>query len=684
VPREKARAGPSALRPEPDEAQHKEFDALKAREGDRDATDLRKDASFSLHLDQGRRALEEKKHADAIAALKEAAALRPDDRCQGTRTVAAISTGGTSMKDRSLKWLAGIVAVGLVLRLLPLVGNWHHPALFMGPDSWGNLGKWGCKLPHARLPSSFTITADLPKTVRHGAISTGGTSMKDRSLKWLAGIMAVGLVLRLLPLVGNWHHPALFMGPDSWGYQALAENLLAGRGYTWDERPPYTPNVYRPPGMPVLLAVLYHFTGVAVQHAILLQLAFSTLTLGITYWLVRVLGFPTTTALTAAALLAVDPVTIYYSNLLLTEVYSALMAVLGLVLASRYLQSGQHRFLVGLALMLAVGIIIHPILVLFPFLLVFLPLFAAKCRSVRHVGVAALAVVLVLIPAALWTVRNHWVADYRGISCVSSVSLLKYKAAGVMAELNGTTREQERDRLTRLCQESLPPDATPGKRWRAWERQGVAIIREYPLVYAKVHLKGMALELFGPERDHFTRFSYGASGAAVIDANGRVSDDRLHAVRAGSPVAAAELLRPLVLAIEGLIALLWLAGISSLVRARRWLLLGGLLLPAVYVLALSGGPEGSPRFRVIYTPSLCVLGGIALQVLRERVRFPGVGVLVWAAGRGGASMAGDGTRSTRSEGLTGARGGAERVCHVQGTGSPSPLDGIATNLRGQR
>jgi len=41
--------------------------------------------------------------------------------------------------------------------------------------------------------------------------------------------------------------------------------------------------------------------------------------------------------------------------------------------------------------------------------------------------------------------------------------------------------------------------------------------------------------------------------------------------------------------------------------------LAGLVLPALYVLALSGGSEASPRFRVIYTPLLCILTAVGLQ-----------------------------------------------------------------------
>jgi len=323
--------------------------------------------------------------------------------------------------------------------------------------------------------------------------------MKDRSLRWLALIVAVGVLLRLAPLVKNWDHPTIFMDPDSPEYHRIAVNLLAGHGYSWSEQPPFEPNIYRPPGLPCLLAVVYALTGASVPHAILLQALLAGLTIALTYRLARAVGAEARVALTAAAVLAVDPVSIYYSNFLLTESYTALVVVGGALLVMLYRQTGQARHLMGAGALLAVGILIHPVLLLAPFGLLALPLLARATRNLRQLGLAGLAVLIALAPAAAWVARNKVTADYAGISCVAAVNLLKYKAASVEAELNGTTREIERDRLTQVCEASLPPGASNGDRWRAWERKGVAILLAHPGVYAKVHLRGAALEFFGPD-----------------------------------------------------------------------------------------------------------------------------------------------------------------------------------------
>lgn len=447
-------------------------------------------------------------------------------------------------------------------------------------------------------------------------MTTEEMPVQAASKRWLGVVLLVALGLRLLPLMAHGAYPAVFMDADSWGYHNIAQNWLAGNGYSWDSSPPYLPNAYRPPGLPGMLMLMYAVTGVSIPNAILLQVVVSTLTVGLTYALARALGARPAIALTAAALLAVDPVTIYYTNFILTEMYTSMVVVLALMLGARYLQTGGHGYAALIGLLLAGSILVHPILLFTPASLIVLPLFSGACRTRRHVGVAVLIAVLAWLPALGWIVRNHCVADYRGISCVAAVNLLKYKAAGVNAELKGSTRERERDLL--VAEIAVPADATPGQRWRAWETHALAILRAHPLVYAKVHVRGMLMELLGPERDWYFRFVY---GPRAIGAGGRVSDEQIHRARETTPLAAAEWFRWPVLALQGTTILLWVAGfLSVLIAMRRPRLALGLLLPVLYVLALSGGPEAGPRFRTIYTPTLCIFAAFGVETIRNGLR----------------------------------------------------------------
>ncbi len=338
---------------------------------------------------------------------------------------------------------------------------------------------------------------------------------KRRTKYKLMLVVVIGLALRLSLLINNWGYPNVFMQFDSWGYHRIAQNVLDGNGYSWNEQPPYNVNVYRPPGMPMMLVAVYVFAGPSIPCALLLQVLAGTSVIVMTYLLTRLL-VGERVALIAAALQAVDPLSVTYSNIILTEIFSSLIFICAIYIAVKYLKDSTWWLLPVLGALLAVGILIHPILLFLPFLAAALPLCSADTRRWSQLGAACAVLVIGLAPACGWIARNAKVADYPGISCVTAVNILKYKAAGVMAELNGTALLDEANRLTDECEADLPPDATRGDRWRAWHRKGRSILLAHPLVYGKLHIKGMLKEFFGPGRDDLARLLY--SGARVLDA----------------------------------------------------------------------------------------------------------------------------------------------------------------------
>jgi hypothetical protein len=431
----------------------------------------------------------------------------------------------------------------------------------------------------------------------------------------LALVLAAALGLRLLPVLCHGDYPALFMDSDSWEYHRLAMNLLAGNGYTWDLQPPRSPNLYRPPGLPLLLWGLYRLAGPSVPAAVVVQAFVGTGATLLTFLLARGLGFPAGLALGAAAVQALDPVAVQYSNILLTETYTSLLLLLAGGCVLRYWGSARAGWLAAAGGPLGVGVLVHPVLLFLPLLLPALPLLSRATRTRRQLAAGLAAAALALAPASAWVARNGYVGDFLGISSVTAVNMLKYKAAGVEAELRGTSREAERDRLTEECEAELPPGAKPGERYRLWQRRGSAILLAHPLTYAKVHARGMAVELLGPERDHTTRLLY---GPATLDSEGNYSDQTIAAARAGHPVPALEAVRFGVLGWQGLLLLGLAVGAWRLLRQRPGLLAALLAVP-LYVLALSGGPEGSPRFRVLYLPVLSLMTAVGAQAVLARL-----------------------------------------------------------------
>jgi 4-amino-4-deoxy-L-arabinose transferase-like glycosyltransferase len=348
------------------------------------------------------------------------------------------------------------------------------------------------------------------------------------------------------------------------------------------------------------------------------------LTVLLTFFLVRALTGQRSLALAAAGVLALDPVAIQYSNLLLTETFTSPLILLVAACVWRYRASARPGWLALAGSLLACGILVHPVLLFLPLFLLVTPLLTRRTRTPRQFAAALVATVIALAPPSAWIVRNWYVGDFVGISSVTAVNLLKYKAAGVEAELRGTSREVERDRLTKECETELPPDASPAERFRLWQRRGSAIVLAHPLTYAKVHAKGMALELVGPERDHTTRLLY---GAAVLNESGEYTDASTAAAHTEKRVALFEVARYLILGWQGLLLTGLAVGTWLVARSQPRLLCALSMLP-IYVLALSGGPEASPRFRVLYLPVFAFLTAVGARAIGLRVwdSLPGPGL----------------------------------------------------------
>jgi 4-amino-4-deoxy-L-arabinose transferase-like glycosyltransferase len=461
-------------------------------------------------------------------------------------------------------------------------------------------------------------------------------------------ILAIGLSFRLLPIICHGEHPVLFMDSDSWEYHRIALNLRFGHGYSVEEQAPYPPNLYRPPGLPLLLLGMYALTGISIPAAIGLQAVISSATVCLTFFLTRAALGRSGIALIAAAIQALDPVAIQYSNLLLTETFTSLLILVVAGCIWRYRSTARARWLAAAGSSLGLGIMMHPVLLFSPLFLPASPLLLSKAtRSWRQFGVSLAATVIAFAPASAWIMRNWHVGDLLEISSVSAVNLLKYKAAGVEAELRGTTREIERDRLTSECEAELSPDATPGQQCRLWQRRGISILLAHPLTYAKVHVRGMVLELIGPERDHTTRLLYGSD---VLDKDGCYTDSSIAAARRERAEPLKETARYLVLGWQGLLLPALVLGTWHIGRSRPWLLVTLLVIPC-YVLALSAGPEASPRFRVLYLPAFSLLTAVGGRELFVRSR---------TAPRASMRESSAGTPSTERVALAGVHSGDDR------------------------
>jgi 4-amino-4-deoxy-L-arabinose transferase-like glycosyltransferase len=199
-----------------------------------------------------------------------------------------------------------------------------------------------------------------------------------------------------------------FVFPDSESYWHLGLQIAQGKPYQYGSA---NARVFRAPGYPLLLAGVLLVTGepANVTWVRTLSALLGTLTVGVVYWLTRLL-FDRSTGLLAAAITAVYPGAIAMSILVLSEALFCPLMVLQLCLWVRaWRAEGKWTSLCWAAL---AGVAAGAATLVRPSWLLFTPLAVlVVCACYRPRGRQALlsaamlvALILTMIP---WWVRNY-------------------------------------------------------------------------------------------------------------------------------------------------------------------------------------------------------------------------------------------------------------------------------------
>lgn len=430
--------------------------------------------------------------------------------------------------------------------------------------------------------------------------------------------MGIALLLRvLLPVastlaVGN---QGVFLFPDSQGYLRPAEELLHTGRFANEGRP----EIMRTPGYPIFL-----LPGILLGNTVLVTIALQILLSLLTVWLVYLLTwriFENEAAAAAAALLyALEPLSILYASLILTETLFAALITAFLFCLVDYFQRRQAlATLVLAAVALAASVYVRPVSYYLPILvsLVLLPALLVRFKKMKYVlhAVVFLAVSMGLVAA--WQVRNRVETGYGGFSAISDLNLYLYQGASARAKAEGLPFRDVQQRLRTYEGHPEHISWTEAQRSAFMRAEGIRMILEHPRAYTLVHLGGVARILFDPGAvDYLKVFhSYPRLGGLLAD----IADRGLLPVVLGIARD-----NPLVfwtqLILFALLAAYYTLALLGLFRRSPAGLWERIALVAVmaYFVAVSGGPHGYSRFRHPAMPLLCVLAGYGLYSLAVR------------------------------------------------------------------
>ncbi len=420
-------------------------------------------------------------------------------------------------------------------------------------------------------------------------------------------LVVIAIGVRLAVSAAAWlaaHDPQRFLTGDSPTYLELAGSLLHDGSY----RDTLGPNLNRPPGYPVLLAA-----GVALGHPVAFACFAQALLGGLAtlalFEATRVVAPRTRAPAWAAALMALDPVTIAWSSSVMAEALLASLVSLALLAVARALETPTAGRVALAGAAFAVSAYAKPIVTLaLPVLALALVLLLPVAGRGRRARLALAFLATGAATLAPWTLRNGAVAGYWWFSSVSDRVLAFSAPASVVAAGDGRTFSEARDDWRRRLQ-------TPGfespERLAALRSDGLQRIREAPGTYALIHARGMARVLLAPGSlpflDLFGAMPRAADGRgldAVVKDDGAAA--ALRGLR-GAPLG-------LVLALSVVQAAVVAAALRGVLRppasAARFAGLCAVLVATL--LALSVGAWGQSRFRAPIAPELAVLAGLGL------------------------------------------------------------------------
>lgn len=219
----------------------------------------------------------------------------------------------------------------------------------------------------------------------------------------LLGVVCLGVGFRLAVLLvylvtHGWHG-------ETWEYEAIAGNLLAGKGFTYEFNET-TYQSYAVPVFPLVCAFLHLMGGSGLGLYYVFHLAASAGIIVLTYAIAS-RSFGHRIGLLSAVLVALEPgLVIYQSYKVDVMALAGVLLLLGVLAFFRLVDSFDDRWALGLGVVLGIGILTRPDLVaLGGLLLVWLVWQRRQAKPILRVS--AIAIVVAMLIVAPWSMRNY-------------------------------------------------------------------------------------------------------------------------------------------------------------------------------------------------------------------------------------------------------------------------------------
>ena len=272
------------------------------------------------------------------------------------------------------------------------------------------------------------------------------------------------------------------------GYFEVAQNVIAGNGFSWSTTTPYAPNPLRTPGYVYVLALLIRTFGVI--GAAITQLILASMVPIFGMYIARAISNSRGIGILTGVILAIDPTLALLSFEFYTDTLFLLLFLPWLLLTFRYLEQKNLAALVISAILLGCAILVRPVAQYIPFFIVLCVLWNFGRndwkRAVLHSGVYLLTIAFVLAP---WIVRNIHEFGVPGLSAQTPYVLFTNLAPAVLSVAHTSDFQFERQNfMTEMESGGRVINLANGNTYTA---RALEVVRAYPLATMYVAVKSL-------------------------------------------------------------------------------------------------------------------------------------------------------------------------------------------------
>lgn len=381
---------------------------------------------------------------------------------------------------------------------------------------------------------------------------------------------------------------------DASGYVTLASNLLEHHAFSFSAEAPFTPDSFRAPGYPLLLAGLFALTHDWLTVLVVQMILVSAAPL-LLYLLLK--PYHERAAWWAAFIFIFEPIRLFLSASLLSDAPFLCLLLLSLIALDWARRTRQIRYTCLAGCFLGVSILMRPIAMFLPLLYA---IFIFVCIRPRMQALQAVALLLIAVSVCTvpWMVRNYRTFGSWQLASVGTANLVIYNAPAYLAYAPDTRAETVLRQFNE-SQAALPSlEALSLARSDAFARTFRDIIHGHELSYLLFHvMKTAPFFLTDGLRDTVRLFNVDIGRMPNISTallKGDIALVLSYVASGGLPIG----LLVLGVGFWGVVTALWALALVGIVRrsvAQPMVLLAMVL---VLYFALLTGPVSSARYRL--------------------------------------------------------------------------------------